>query len=67
MAISEVDLEAARGCDVDKDSPKARCRRLTGGMQTITLQCGLLVDWRELYRGESLQLVYASLLTVAPS
>ena len=41
--------------------------RLTGGMQTFMLQCGLHGDFMGLYNGESLQLVYATLLTLVAS
>lgn len=67
IAVGADDLEAAAGCPVDKDAPQQRLRRLTGGMQTFMLQCGQLLDWSELYKGESLQLVYACLLTLDPA
>ena len=61
------DLSAAQGCPVNKARTTPGRRRLTGGMQTFMLQCGLLVDFIELYKGESLQLVYATLLTLVAS
>ena len=33
-------------------------RRSTGGIVTAVLSCGLLADWIEVYRGESIELVY---------
>ena len=51
-------------CPVDKDSVQARVRRRTGGIETCVLPCGLLFDWLELWKGESLQLVYALALRV---
>ena len=63
IKISVDDLRAAHGCPVNKARTTRGRRRLTGGMQTFMLQCGLIVDFIELYKGESLQLVYAKLLT----
>ena len=65
IQMSIDDLSAAQGCPVNKARTTPGRRRLTGGMQTFMLQCGLLVDFIELYKGESLQLVYATLLTLA--
>ena len=62
MAISAADLSAADGCPVNKARRLPGRRRMTGGMQTFMLQCGIIVDFIELYKGESLQLVYAKLL-----
>ena len=67
IKISSDDLSAAQGCPVNKAKTTPGRRRLTGGMQTFMLQCGLLVDFIELYKGESLQLVYATLLTLVAS
>ena len=67
IKISIDDLSAAQGCPVNKARAKPGRRRLTGGMQTFMLQCGLIVDFMELYKGESLQLVYATLLTLVVS
>ena len=37
---------------------------MTDGSETCVLSCGLLVSWLELWKGESLQLVYALLRSV---
>ena len=62
LDVGKRDLIIADGCPVDKESNMRVARRVTGGMQTFVLQCGLLVSFCELFRGESLQLVYAMLL-----
>lgn len=62
MAITAADTTAAHGCSVTKELQSRARRRMTGGMQTFLLQCGILVEFFELYKGESLQLVYAKLL-----
>lgn len=49
-------------CGVDKSGEAKHRRRCTGGIQTAVLTCGLLVDFMELWRGESLELVYLFLL-----
>ena len=47
---------------MSKEAPGHASRRVTGGLQTFVLQCGQLLGFCELLRGESLQLVYAMLL-----
>ena len=62
IAIGSQDLDACP-CNVEKDAgPTRKRRRTTGGMQTFLLHCGVLLHWVEIYRGESLQLIYAELL-----
>ena len=62
LAVTSKDLAAAKGCPVDKETKSHAARRETGGMQTFVLQCGQVLSFCELLRGESLQLVYAMLL-----
>ena len=62
LSAGASDLKGEAGCKVDKEQTSRAARRVTGGLQTFTLQCGMLVDFCELLRGESLQLVYAMLL-----
>ena len=62
LDVGTRDLRIAAGCPVDKETKSHSARRVTGGMQTFVLHCGLLVSFCELFRGESLQLVYAMLL-----
>ena len=57
LHVSPATMEEVR-CPVDKDSAKPRIRRQTGGIITCVLSCGMLFDWMELWKGESLQLVY---------
>ena len=62
IAIGPKDLDSCP-CNVEKDAgPTRKKRRTTGGMQTFLLHCGILLHWVEIYRGESLQLIYAELL-----
>ena len=49
-------------CGVDKDVERARRRRSTGGIVTATLPCGVPADWTEIWRGESVELVYLFLM-----
>ena len=49
-------------CGIEKLKEVTRRRRCTGGVLTTVTTCGLLADWMELWRGESLELVYLFLL-----
>ena len=50
---------AKSSCGISKeDAEEARRRRCTGGIVTRVLQCGYLVDWQELWRGEAIEVVY---------
>ena len=49
-------------CGIEKHKEVTRRRRCTGGVLTAVTTCGLLADWMELWRGESLELVYLFLL-----
>ena len=62
LGITDKDLLPAAGCPVDKETCSRAARRITGGMQTFVLQCGMVLSFCELFRGESLHLVYAMLL-----
>ena len=59
LALGEADAAGSQ-CPVEKLKPAPQVRRTTGGMATCVLPCGLLADWIELWRGESLQLVYVA-------
>ena len=54
LDVGTRDLTIAAGCPVNKETNGHTARRVTGGMQTFVLQCGLLVSFVELFRGESL-------------
>lgn len=45
-------------CNVDKDFRQNTRRRKSGGLITAVLPCGLLIDWLEIWYGESLRLVF---------
>ena len=50
---------AKSSCGISKeDAEEARRRRCTRGIVTGVLQCGYLVDWQELWRGEAIEVVY---------
>jgi hypothetical protein len=57
LTVHEEDLAASK-CKVDKMKKQSAVRRTSGGMATAVLPCGLLLDWLELWVGESLQLIY---------
>jgi uncharacterized protein YbaR (Trm112 family) len=61
LRVTEED-EKGSLCHVDKMGVPRSLRRTTGGIGTCVLPCGLLFDFVELWRGESLQLMYALLL-----
>ena len=63
LAVPEEVLTGVQ-CGVDKDFSIPRARRASGGIITAVLSCGLLIDWLEIFKGESLQLVYALLYQV---
>lgn len=52
----------ASPCGIDKQQESKKRRRCTGGVVTAVTTCGLLIDWLELWRGESVELVYLFLL-----
>jgi hypothetical protein len=50
-------------CGIDKEKGEAeRRRRMTGGILTAVLPCGMLLDWMEIWRSESIPLVYIFVL-----
>ncbi|CAK0826263.1 unnamed protein product [Prorocentrum cordatum] len=52
--------EAIQARGVDKlCGGNNKVRRCTGGIVTAVTSCGMLVDWMELFRGESIELLYA--------
>ena len=59
LALDDKQEESIQACGVDKLRGSNKVRRCTGGIVTAVTSCGLLVDWMELFRGESIVLVYA--------
>ena len=50
-------------CSIDKaGAAGARRRRCTGGIVTAVFACGYLADWQELWRGESIEVMYVFFL-----
>ena len=61
----ELDAEQSAqlaSCGIDKVHEPQKKRRMTGGILTAVLQCGLLWDWAELARGETTESVYLFVL-----
>ncbi|CAK0909816.1 unnamed protein product, partial [Prorocentrum cordatum] len=59
LALDDKQEESIQARGVDKLHGSNRVRRCTGGVVTAVTSCGLLADWMELFRGESIELVYA--------
>ncbi|CAK0831366.1 unnamed protein product [Prorocentrum cordatum] len=59
LALDSKQEEAIQACGVDKLHGSNKVRRCTGGIVTAVTSCGMLVDWMELFRGESIELLYA--------
>ena len=48
-----------QSCNIDKaNAEEARRRRCSGGIVTAVFSCGYLADWQELWRGESIEVMY---------
>ncbi|CAK0800291.1 unnamed protein product, partial [Prorocentrum cordatum] len=59
LSLDSKQEEAIQACGVDKLHGSNKVRRCTGGIVTAVTSCGMLVDWMELFRGESIELLYA--------
>ena len=62
LQLTEEDAARIRTCGVEKLKEGHVLRRCTGGILTAVTSCGLLVDWLEPSRGESIELVYMFVL-----
>lgn len=58
LQLSTEQRQQLHACGVDKLKLLEKARRCTGGILTAVLSCGLLADWTEIIRGESIEHVY---------
>ncbi|CAK0873892.1 unnamed protein product, partial [Prorocentrum cordatum] len=59
LALNAQEEQSILACGVDKLQDSDKIRRCTGGIMTAVTSCGWLMDWMELTRGESIEVVYA--------
>ena len=59
LALDKQQEQSILACGVDKLQGSDKVRRCTGGIMTAVMSCGWLMDWMELTRGESIEVVYA--------
>ncbi|CAK0804109.1 unnamed protein product, partial [Prorocentrum cordatum] len=59
LALEKEQKQSILACGVDELQGSDKVRRCTGGIMTAVASCGWLMDWMELTRGESIEVVYA--------
>ena len=58
LDLTDEEADRISACGVEKLKDTRATRRYTGDILTAIMYCGLLVDWCELRRGESVEFVY---------